>query len=196
MLIAASVESVEVGPDRLRVALGGPRLPAVAVHRPDWPERSGRSERHGGLVEFRILAASHQVVVEDPGTPRHVETVACGLAAGRPLRHGATHAAGRWTMAATVDRVDPVTFAEHAAAWRRRGRRDRGVIVVRFPSHPDALTALAVEEDGWVGVHTYPDETYPDEPAGAGGTIVVTRTRRVGAPEVAPESQERATCPG
>lgn len=162
MLVAAEVESVDVGPDGLRVALGGPRLEAVATHRPGGG---------GGHVEFRILSASHQVVVEIPGAPRHVETVACGLTGGRPLRHGTTHASGPWTMVAAVERLDATAFAAHVEGWRRRGRWDTGTIVVRFPTHADALTALAAEDDGWTGVHTYPDGP-------AGGTIVVTRTSR------------------
>jgi hypothetical protein len=182
MLVTARVEAIDTRPDQLRLALGGPVLPAVAVHRVAVGD---------ARVELRILAASHQVVVDragasrcgGPAPARHVETVACGLASGRPLRDGGTWSAGGWTVSVAVERLGTAAFAEVAAGWRERGRDDPDTVVARFPAHPDALTALAVlavggaegAGPGWVGVHTY-----PAGPAGEGGTVVVSRT--AGAP--------------
>jgi hypothetical protein len=180
MLARAQVMAVDTAPEQLRVSAGAGRLPAVAVHRVVAPPYR---------LELRILAASHQVVVEPAGrgdgrggdtTVGHVETVACRLVpSAAPLAHGAVYDHGGWRLAASVVRADAAGFAGEAEAWLARGRDDRRCVVVRFPNHPHALTALAVHGAagghgvGWTGVHLYPS------PDGPGGTVVRTTTRPV-----------------
>lgn len=182
MLVVAAVEAVDTGPELLRISDRVPRLDAVATH---------RFAVDGWHVELRILAASHQVVVSDGGGGggggggsghEHVETVACGLppAAGHALDHGAVYDHGRWRVTAEVEELAAEPFRREAAGWRRRGSADPHSVVVRFPNHPDALTALAWDGGGWTGVHLYPS-LVAGGPAGtdAGGVVVRTTTTAV-----------------
>jgi hypothetical protein len=201
MLARAGVKAVDTAPEQLRVSADAGRLPAVAVHRVLAPPYR---------LELRILAASHQVVVEpaDRGDDRggditvgHVETVACRLVpSAAPLAHGAVYEHGGWRLAASVVRVDAAGFAGEAEAWLARGRDDGRCVVVRFPNHPHALTALAVHDGagggtasrgggrgvGWTGVHLYPS------PDGPGGIVVRTTTRPI-RPRTTPAAAVAAT---
>jgi hypothetical protein len=167
MLTMAGVVAVDTEPEQLRISDRVPRLDAVAVH-----EITAGALR----VELRILAASHQVVVErDRREVEHVETVACGLpgAAGQLLHDGGTYNYGHWQVTTSVVRHDAEAFHHIAARWRRRGRSDPGSLVVQFPNHTDALTGLAWLGEGWIGVHLYPCDDPP-------GTGIVVRTATVG----------------
>jgi hypothetical protein len=178
MLTVVAVPAVDTGPELLRISADVPRIQPVAAH---------RLEAGGRRVELCILAASHQVVVEE-GDGRHaehvehVETVACGLPAGtgRRLSDGATYDHGRWRVTAAVERLDAGAFRHQAAVWRRRGRTEGDSIVVQFPNHPDALTALAWMGEGWVAAHLYPDGV------AGGGVVVLTTTSPVPVGVVAP----------
>lgn len=174
MLARADVLTVDTAPDQLRISTQTGLLPAVVVHEVVvGPHR----------LELRVLAASHQVVVEVDGGPGrrsgHVETVACGLASpsAAPLVDGRLYGYGGWCVAASVVRFDGGGFARQARRWIERGRDDARCAAVRFPNHPHALTAVAVDVNeasggvlGWTGVHLYPS-------AGA-GAVVRTTTRR------------------
>ncbi|HEY8547695.1 MAG TPA: DUF2617 family protein [Acidimicrobiales bacterium] len=156
MLVVAGVAAVDTRADELRIAHDLPVLPAVATLR-------------RGPVELRILAASHQVVVDGDGGP-WVETVACGTGVGEWLRDGRTVTAGGTATTVEVAALPAGAFAAEVAAWRRRGREDDRALVVEFPGR-DAVTGLALAPTGerWVSLHSYPG------PAG-GGTVVRTRT--------------------
>ena len=193
MLARADVMAVDTAPDQLRVSARLGRLPAVAVH-----EVVVGAQR----LELRILAASHQVVVGEPEpNPEHVETVACGLAASSaaPLADGRLYGHDGWCVAASVVRYDAGGFARQAQRWLARGRDDRRCVVVAFPNHPQALTALAVDVRevlgadhgllGWTGVHLYPSPS-----AGGGGVVVRTTTRRT--PTAAPTPMSGAGATG
>lgn len=210
MLTVAGVDAVDTSPEQLRVTDQVPRLDAVAVHRVGCVHRVGSGRALPGQVELRILAASHQVVVVVEGQERHlghghhaehvetVETVACGLpvGTGQPVRDGASFDHGRWRLTAAVRRLDAHRFRHQADAWRQRGREDPHSMVVQFPAHPDALTALAWQGEGWVGVHLYPDR-HPDDVPG-GGVVVHTATSPVAslAPPVAMSSMPAASASG
>jgi hypothetical protein len=179
MLVRADVLTVDTAPDQLRISTQAGRLPAVVVHEVE----VGRDR-----LELRILAASHQVVVEVDGGPGrrsgHVETVACGLASpsAAPLVEGRLYGHGGWCVAASVVSCDAVSFARQARRWIERGRDDERCVAVRFPNHPHALTAVAVDVNevsgsvlGWTGVHLYPSAGGADA---GGGAVVRTTTRR------------------
>ncbi len=157
MLAVARVAAVDTRADQLRIAHDLPVLPAVATLR-------------CGPVELRILAASHQVVVDGAGD-MVVETVACGRGVGEWLRDGQTVLARGATTAVEVERLVGDAFAAEVAAWRRRGRDDDRALVVEFPGR-DAVTGLALDGAGWVSLHSYPG----DGDGTAGGTVVRTRT--------------------
>jgi hypothetical protein len=160
--VLAGVEPVDTSPFDLRVTLDQAPLPFVAH----------LQVRIGGVpVEFRALAASHQVIVGDGLV---VETVACGLPAGDPLADGARRSAPGWRFAASVRHLGRPGFARRVRWWEAQARRDPAVLAARYPSHPDALTALRRVPGGWTGVHTYPAVPV-DGPEGS-GTIVVTRS--------------------
>ena len=197
MLARAEVSAVDTAPEQLRVSTQVGLLPAVAAHR----VKVGRHR-----VELRILAASHQVVVDDVDDPsvllavlgagapkpanrtseglrgdgtRHIETVACELAmpGAEPVVDGRRYEQGRWVVAASVVRLDGDWFAEQAGRWIARGASDERCVVVGFPNHPFALTALALDDGagelrGWTGVHLYPSSD-------GSGVVVRTTTEKV-----------------
>jgi hypothetical protein len=151
MLADAPGPAVDTRPEDLRVSFDAPPLAPVATCRV-------------AGVELRILSASHQVVL-----PGHVETIACGLGSGVPVGRGGTFRRDGFTLDVSVDRLGVGAFAAAASGWRARAGEGDDVLAVRFPGHPDALTALALRHDGWEGVHLYPRP-------GGGGTVVRART--------------------
>ncbi|KGN33805.1 hypothetical protein N802_08340 [Knoellia sinensis KCTC 19936] len=150
----------------LRWSLAHGELPAVATRRPV-----------GLPLEMRILGASHQVVLDGPGMPALIETVAYVPGRGEPLpRPGVrTQVAGApWVYELT-------TQVEELAAGPLRARVDAlmeglrgrpGALTACFPGDHHAVTALHAEPtpDGgarWTTWHVYPQH----------GQVVQTRTR-------------------
>ena len=109
MLREAGRPAVDTHVGALAVSFAAPPLPPVA------------RLVVGGGVELRVLAASHQVVVrrhaDADAPPLHVETVACGLPGGAPVRPGGHHASGPWELALDVARLRPAAFAAEAGRW-------------------------------------------------------------------------------
>lgn len=123
-----------------------------------------------GLVELRVLRASHQVLVHRPTGDPLIETVSCdgdGLALQRGLVRtpfdDLTHA-----IEVDVLEYDDGELATVADRLTRELTDDRSV-VGRFPGHPHAITALRLDSDRplrWSTWHCYPQA----------GQVVRTRT--------------------
>lgn len=136
------------------------------------------------VVRLEVLAASHRVRLGRPAGWEATETVAChdpaatrppaDAAPGLPDRH--RWSAGRWELAfaSTIDHSpDAVVRARRELAALDPDRS----LTARFPGHPDALTALAVEDRAgdadpgpsvaWRTWHLYP---------GPDAHVVVTST--------------------
>ncbi|WP_019629552.1 DUF2617 family protein [Actinomadura atramentaria] len=113
----------------------------------------------GWSVEFRLLGASHQVVVGGLS-----ETVACLAGAGAPLpaRHDAVEGPLAYAFRARTERhADDAAFARAVAAVRAAhdGRPD--ALTGAFPGDPHAVTVLAPDPPdaagiGWRTWHAYP----------------------------------------
>jgi hypothetical protein len=121
----------------------------------------------GGVLELRVLGASHQVVLGDL-----VETVAC--LPGEPARLPADvlRKARGWTyrFRATVEQLPAATLRARVGELRRLAA-EPAAVVAAFPADPDAVTALrAGRVDagsvGWSTWHAYP----------GAGQLVTTRT--------------------
>ncbi|KNX36747.1 DUF2617 family protein [Luteipulveratus halotolerans] len=156
---------VDTRAEDLRWSLAHPVLPALAHARPaDAP------------VALRVLGASHQVVVDGPGLPALVETVAYLPGVDERLpRPGVrtTAGSGRWTYEMTTQ-VDVLTGRDLSARVAELlGDLDgrTGALSAAFPGDALAVTALLAEPEpegaAWRTWHAYPQH----------GQLVHTRTR-------------------
>ena len=178
--------------EELRWSLAHDELPALVTSRPDgWPLR------------LRILGASHQVVVDEPGWPRLVETVAYVPGAGQPLptSHVSTEVAdATWVheLSTRVEEVSPDDLRARVDALLADLDGRPETLSAAFPGDGHAVTALLAERspDGGVGWRTW--HAYPQH-----GQLVHTRThlRPVGRPDPvgravlpAPADPEESPC--
>ncbi|WP_341250870.1 DUF2617 family protein [Euzebya pacifica] len=142
-------EPIDLNPDRLTVAFGGPLQPALASSTLTLPTTT---------VEAAVLSASHQVRTLEGHA---IETLACNTG-GRvpgPRRVIVHTGVDRWDLAFdyTVDRVDPTGLATLVGHLRERACTEG--VVHGFPGHPHAVTAVlpTPSGDGWATWHCYPE---------------------------------------
>lgn len=156
LVVLADVPVVDVAGDALRLVLGRTEAPAVASR--TW-------SRGPWTIVAEVLAASHRMTACAPGREA-IETVACDVgsvdpvdASSLPRRH--VHRAPTHTATFSSEQVSG-HHAVRALAARLRadaGRDDH--LVVSFPGHPDALTAVHLEAPtssslAWRTWHLYP----------------------------------------
>lgn len=111
------------------------------------------ASRKVGLLDLRVLGASHQVKIGS-----WTETVAC--LPGVPGRLPAFSAQRGYTFAAWTHSYDRQELAAEAEAIRRRVLRHINGLLVLFKGDPLALTGLtaSVNQEGasWHTWHVYP----------------------------------------
>jgi hypothetical protein len=138
----------------LRFALGLPPQPALRTMTVTVP---------AGIVELRLLGASHQIRFGDVD-----ETLACLPAVTAPMPASFERPGYRFT--ATVRHLPPAAF--EAAVVELRDRADAGghVLAGAFPGDRNALTVLAARAipggAAWWTAHAYPQT----------GELVMTET--------------------
>ncbi|WP_198030714.1 DUF2617 family protein [Knoellia flava] len=130
----------------------------------------------GCPVELRILGASHQVVLEAPGLPRLVETVAYVPGLGDPLPRSGVHTTGgdapwSYELTSEVEVLAPDDLRDRVASLVADldGRPD--ALSAAFPGDRHAVTAVHAEPlpgggATWRTWHAYPQH----------GQLVSTRT--------------------
>lgn len=129
-------------------------------------------ELSGTQVQMRLLGASHQVLLEEPGGACS-ETVACMPGSSAPLPVGVSKRIGAWEyeFAARVETLSRGSFAGRAQELLALVADHPHGIAGTFPGDPLAFTALLVQRvEGqvcWRTWHSYPQE----------GRLVGTRTR-------------------
>lgn len=154
MLTTLKVPYADTCADDLVWTLAHPIIPAlasqtIALDEPDVD------------LEFRIVGASHQVVVSLAGGDV-IETVACLPGHRRHLPPTAVRevAGRRYRFRSHVETVSTDLIRVQADALRQRAAADPGRTVIgEFPSSPDAMTALFVAGTGprWQTWHLYPN---------------------------------------
>lgn len=176
--ITVDVPFADTSSDQLRFSLTRPRLPALATETVDL-EPFGLPGLRLGL---HVIGSSHQVVLTGSddrltGTDDHlIETFACPPAEDDPTPPATAMSAPRWGewqetrgawagftrhgFRATRTSV-PEGFRTSVAEALDRVRAHDRHLVVGFPGHPDALTALALTGAGpgrlsWQTWHVYP----------------------------------------
>ncbi|MGC4865724.1 DUF2617 family protein [Micromonospora sp. DT53] len=155
MLVSLRTPYIDTCAADLSLALGGPERPALHVRDLTLP---------GDVrLRLRLLGASHQVVLAEPGGAAELtETVAC--LPGRPphLPDALHDEAGRYRFTASVLRPADGELRTRIAGLRADLADDPYALVGVFPGDPDAVTALAVRTDlphlsvGWRTWHAYP----------------------------------------
>lgn len=152
MIIDLDIPAVQIAVPVLHARFGGPRRAHLSA-------LTGRVAG-GRAVTIGILAASHQVLVDD----RVVETVTCDDPDGRVLEPDTRIDLPQLSFRADVTTCRGSAFDaaidELLAA--------SSALAARFPNDPRALTAVALTDRGWHTTHTYPR---PD-----GGVLVTTGT--------------------
>ncbi|UGY93929.1 DUF2617 family protein [Streptomyces gobiensis] len=138
---------LDTSADQLSFALGLPTQEALAVT---------EVEIAGLTLELRLLGASHQVFA---GPIR--ETVACLPGVTGQLPSSVAEEIGDWAyqFTARIHQYAPQEFTERATQIRQRTAGRSDALCGVFPGSPDALTALAVQQDtgiAWRTWHTYP----------------------------------------
>ncbi|MFE3825941.1 DUF2617 family protein [Streptomyces sp. NPDC059092] len=134
----------------------------------------------GAGLQLRLLGASHQVILEEPGGACS-ETVACIPGSSTPLPLGVSKRLGEWEyeFAARVETLSRNSFAGRAQELLALVSDHPNGLAGTFPGAPNAFTAMLAQRDEshvrWRTWHAYPQE----------GRLVVTRTRiRVRMPAV------------
>lgn len=149
----------------LRWTLTHPELPALATAAPV-----------GLPVRLRVLGASHQVVVDGPGLPVLVETVAYvpGVDAHLPTPGvRTTLAGGPWSyeLETHVEELSAADLSARVAGLLADLDGRPAALSAAFPGDADAVTALLAEPEpggaAWRTWHAYPQH----------GQLVHTRTR-------------------
>jgi hypothetical protein len=160
VLVSLDTPYVDTSAADLSLALGGPERPALHVLDLALPG--------GTRVHLRLLGASHQVMLDAPGTTL-AETVAClpGRTPELPAAQRDDDTGYRFT--ATVRRPDDLHT--EITALRAELAGDPYALVGVFPGDPDAVTALRVRpvvdptlpgaagagrSVGWQTWHAYP----------------------------------------
>lgn len=163
MITDLAVPFLDTHAGQLRLRLGGPPRDALGTLRVPTP---------GGILELRLLGASHQVLLDSPHGSCS-EVVACAPGADEPLPAELT---------ATMDRLDYRFEAEvrelAAAELTARVRRltaelaeHPAALLGVFPGSADAVTAVVAEVEpdsvAWRTWHSYPQTRQ----------IAITRTK-------------------
>ena len=143
---------VDVSADALSLAFHAtPGLQVVAtIHAP--------LAAPGLTARLEVLAASHRVRLLAEGVAVATEQVACiAGAAHDPLPPSAVHRSSRHELTFRCDRpqLDAAGLATLAGRLRHSAAAE-GALVVSFPGHDDALTAMRALADGWETWHLYP----------------------------------------
>lgn len=156
----------------LRWSLEHAELPAVVTARVD----ALVDGFDGCPVELRILGASHQVVVDLPGLPRLVETVAYVPGLGDPLPRAGVRTTGgdapwSYELTSEVEVLTADVLRERVATLVADLDGRAGALSAAFPGDRHAVTAVHAEPlDGggatWRTWHAYPQH----------GQLVSTRT--------------------
>ena len=146
MLVSLDTPYADTSAADLRFALDAPAQPALRVLRV-------------GPVTLRLLGASHQI---DCGTVHETVAYLPSIERALPERYDRPGYAFR----ATVRRLGPAAFTAECEALRARAASERA-LAGAFPGARDALTVLAVRDDGWWTAHAYPQT----------GELVLTETK-------------------
>ncbi|MBO4207052.1 DUF2617 family protein [Micromonospora echinofusca] len=135
MLVSLDTPYADTTAADLSLALDGPERPALHVLTVDLPGRVA--------VRLRLLGASHQVLLDAPGTSRS-ETVACLPGSPPSLPSRVEEPDGRYRFAAEVLRLSRAELAARMAVLRTELVDDPYALVGVFPGDQDAITALRV----------------------------------------------------
>ena len=148
----------------LRWSLEHGELPAVATALVD-----------GCPVELRILGASHQVVLEVPGLPRLVETVAYVPGLGDPLPRAGARTGGdspwSYELTSEVEVLAPDDLRDRVASLVADLDGRPGALSAAFPGDRHAVTAVHAEPLAGGGATWRTWHAYPQH-----GQLVHTRT--------------------
>ena len=164
-LFPVDISPADVVGDALRLRLGPNTLSAVASCRVELG-----SEARGELTAvLEVLTASHRVTLISGGRDLVVETVACDPGASTPaagvvdaFRLPEEH---RWATELGPSCFTSRTLHGQTSLDRARAEIDdldgrAGSVVVGFPGHADALTAVVADRAGlelrWRTWHLYP----------------------------------------
>lgn len=156
MIVDLDIPAVQIAVPVLHARFGGPRRAHLST-------LAGRIAG-GRLVTIGILAASHQVLVDD----RVVETVTCDDPDGRVLEPGTRIDLPQLNFRADVTTCRGSAFDAAIDRLLVASSDGSSALAARFPNDPRALTAVALTDRGWHTTHSYPR---PD-----GGVLVTTRT--------------------
>ncbi|TDE16009.1 DUF2617 family protein [Jiangella asiatica] len=163
MLATLDVPYVDTRAADLAWTLKHPLVPALAL--------TSVPLASGGTLELRVLGASHQVVVREPGGVV-VETVACLPGEPAYLPGDVRRRPGGWHyhFRAEVEELPAAGVRERVRDLRALAC-DGAAVVAAFPADPDAVTAMRLTRAetgrlGWATWHAYP----------GAGQLVTTRT--------------------
>jgi Protein of unknown function DUF2617 len=163
MLVNLNAPYADTCSGDLAWALGREPLPSLATL---------ELELSGSRVQLRLLGASHQVLIDEPGG-HCSETVACMPGSSTPLPMGASRRVGdrEYEFAARLETLSDGSFAGRAQELLALVADHPQGIAGTFPGSPHAFTALLVRRvEGqvcWRTWHSYPQE----------GRLVATRSR-------------------
>ncbi|MEH1014875.1 DUF2617 family protein [Micromonospora sp. CPCC 206060] len=138
MLVSLDTPYADTTAADLSLALDGPERPALHVLAVELPGQVA--------VRLRLLGASHQVLLDAPGTNRS-ETVACLPGAPPSLPSRVEDPDGRYRFAAEVLRLSRTELAARMAVLRTELVNDPYALIGVFPGDQDAITALRVRLD-------------------------------------------------
>ena len=176
----------------LRWSLDHGELPAVVTARVD-------ALVDGCPVELRILGASHQVVLEVPGLPRLVETVAYVPGLGDPLPRAGVRTTGgdapwSYELTSAVEVLSADDLRERVATLVADLDGRAGALSAAFPGDRHAVTAVHAEPLAgggatWRTWHAYPQHGQLVH------TLTLVRPARPAQPAQAPRPTDHQPLP-